>query len=207
MEDHTVWFLTSQKSSASWGLASSSSSVISWAIPQCRTGQDTPWDEQSELLPEHQVFGAHPPDFNPVPFAFFKCYQMLPWHLLMLMLAFAWVPLRQDVPIFLRLARWNEEVHLIGGLRLWKMRSTHFFILINKACFGDRRLITERDGGGNTQWPTAGCFLEGKPAASLETHLYKGTLPLPSTATSSLSRSSQVWLLQYLFCPPFTDST
>jgi hypothetical protein len=135
-------------------------------------------------LSEYQVFVAHPLEFNPVPFAIF---QILSDGTLLPLIA-AWLPIRHDTrcPNILSLARstkrrftWFERGQIKPLYEGWGQHMWFIFIFCcnQQGLFWRQGLTSDRDEGGNTQWPTAGCFLEGKPAASLETYLYKGTLP------------------------------
>lgn len=117
-------------------------------------------------LPEHEGFGAHPLDFSPVPLVIF---QMLSDGTL--------TPLNADAILGLATPKaWQEmaqyfntgKMELRGDSLDWKEVRVSLcvkdeintsrlffyffiFVLINKACFGARRLPTERDGGGKTQ--------------------------------------------------------
>lgn len=65
-------------------------------------------------------------------------------------------------------------------------------VLINRACFGDKRLKAEKDRGGVFTVTYCRLLPRRKISSSRDAFIQRNP-PLPSTTTPSLSRSSQVW--------------
>lgn len=143
---------------ASWVLALNSLSVISWATAQCRTGLVTPCKEElglcqniKRLEPTHLIstslffavlqmlsYGTSAPlhDGTSLCLATYKAQQMSSY--------FSW----RDRPER-RKCVWLERCQskpLCGGWdqHMWLFCSC----LINRACFGNKRLKAEKDRGG-----------------------------------------------------------